>query len=110
MRMRMIMTTLSKNKVVLGLSGGVDSTTAALLLKEQGLEVIGFYFDISGANEEGRKAAADLAERMGIAFISADVREEFEETVIKNFCSEYCSGRTPNPCVICNPTIKFKNF
>lgn len=104
------MTTLSKNKVVLGLSGGVDSTTAALLLREKGLEVIGFYFDVMGTNEEGRRAAADLAERLGIEFISEDVSEAFEKTVIGNFCSEYCSGRTPNPCVICNPTIKFKKL
>ena len=53
MQKRMIMTTLSKNKIVLGLSGGVDSTAAALLLKEQGFTVIGFYFDVLGNNREG---------------------------------------------------------
>ena len=110
MLMRMIMTKLSKNKVVLGLSGGVDSTTAALLLKERGLEVIGFYFDVSGENEEGAGAAEDLAGRLGIKFIKADVSAEFEQIVIKNFCEEYSCGRTPNPCVVCNPNIKFKKL
>ena len=57
MQKRRIMTTLSKNKIVLGLSGGVDSTAAALLLKEQGFTVIGFYFDVLGNNREGAEAA-----------------------------------------------------
>ena len=110
MQMRTIMTRLSKNKVVLGLSGGVDSSTAALLLKEKGMEVIGFYFDVSGDNAEGAQAAADLAERLGIKFIKADVSREFEQIVIRNFCVEYSCGHTPNPCVICNPNIKFKKL
>lgn len=104
------MTTLSKNKVVLGLSGGVDSTAAALLLKEQGFEVIGFYFDVLGNNQAGRAAAQSLAEKLEISFRMMDVSKAFEETVIGNFCSEYACGRTPNPCVICNPLIKFKKL
>lgn len=101
---------LSKNKVVLGLSGGVDSTTAALLLKEQGLTVIGYYFDVLGNNEKGREAAQELASRLDIDFIAEDVSEEFADTVIGNFCSEYACGRTPNPCVICNPAVKFRKL
>ena len=108
-RMNTIMT-LSKNKVVLGLSGGVDSTSAALLLKEKGLEVIGFYFDVLGNNEEGRLAAEDLAKRLDIPFIAKDVSAEFERIVIGNFCQEYSCGRTPNPCTLCNPTVKFKQL
>lgn len=104
------MSTLSKNKIVLGLSGGVDSTTAALLLKKQGFEVIGYFFDVMGNNEEGAKAAKDLADRMEIPLIIENVSTEFEEKIIGNFCSEYCSGRTPNPCVICNPMIKFRRL
>ena len=104
------MTTLSKNKIVLGLSGGVDSTTAALLLKEQGFEVIGFYFDVLGDNFAGERAAWKLAEKMGIPLHTMDVSCEFAEKVIDNFCSEYSLGRTPNPCVICNPAIKFKKL
>ncbi|MBR5315516.1 MAG: tRNA 2-thiouridine(34) synthase MnmA [Firmicutes bacterium] len=102
--------TLSKNKVVLGLSGGVDSTSAALLLKEKGLEVIGFYFDVLGNNEEGRKAAEDLANHLDIPFIAKDVSADFERIVIGNFCQEYACGRTPNPCTLCNPTVKFKQL
>ena len=104
------MNTLSKNKVVLGLSGGVDSTTAALLLKEKGLEVIGFYFDVLGTNLKGAEAAAQLAKKLDIDFVKMDVSEEFDQTVINNFCGEYLQGRTPNPCVICNPSIKFKKL
>ena len=104
------MTTLSKNKVVLGLSGGVDSTAAALLLKEQGFNVIGFYFDVLGNNQSGCDAARALAEKLEIPFRSMDVSEPFEQKIIRNFCSEYACGRTPNPCVICNPLIKFKKL
>lgn len=105
------MNTLKKNKkVILGLSGGVDSTTAALLLKEQGMEVIGFYFDVLGTNREGEEAARKLAERLSIDFVSMDVSKQFSEIVIENFCNEYACGRTPNPCVICNPTIKFRKL
>lgn len=104
------MTTLKKNRVVLGLSGGVDSTTAALLLRQQGLTVIGFYFDVLENNEAGAKAAADLAKQLDIDFVCRDVSEVFDKTVIENFCSEYACGRTPNPCVICNPTVKFRQL
>ena len=59
-------------------------------------------------NEEGRAAAAKAAEQIGIPFIYKNVNELFENTVIDNFCSEYMAGRTPNPCVYCNPNVKFK--
>ena len=101
---------LSKDKVILGLSGGVDSTTAALLLKKKGLEVIGFYFDALGNNQEGLATARKAAEQLGIEFVHRDVSKEFDSCVISNFCSEYIHGRTPNPCVVCNPTVKFKNL
>ena len=100
----------SKNKVLLGLSGGVDSTTAALLLKEKGFEVVGYYFDITGCNEEGLAEAQAVADQVGIPLLTEDVKDLFESVVIENFCSEYMSGRTPNPCIVCNPGVKFRRL
>ncbi|MCI5998728.1 MAG: tRNA 2-thiouridine(34) synthase MnmA [Eubacteriaceae bacterium] len=102
---------MKKNKVVLGLSGGVDSTAAALILKEKGYEVTGLYFDVFGGSaksEEGRAKAETAAEQLGIKFIYRDLSDEFREKVIGNFCSEYSCGRTPNPCIVCNPGVKFR--
>ena len=108
--MNTIMETLKKNKVLLGLSGGVDSTSAALLLKEQGFDVYGYYFDVMGNNETGKKEAQEVADQLGIELITEDVSKEFEEKIIGNFIDEYLAGRTPNPCVVCNPLIKFKKL
>ena len=101
---------LNRNKVLLGLSGGVDSATAALLLKEKGFSVTGYYFDVAGNNIKGRDEAAAVAEQLGIDFIYEDVSKDFGEIVIGNFIDEYLHGRTPNPCVMCNPNVKFKHL
>lgn len=101
---------LDKNKIVLGLSGGVDSTTAALALKNKGFEVIGFYFDVMDNNPNGLKEAKAVADQLGIRLIHKNVSKDFEELVIGNFCSEYKKGRTPNPCIVCNPNIKFREL
>ncbi len=106
--MMMITTTLAKNKVLLGLSGGVDSTTAALFLRDKGLEVTGFYFDVLGNNKEGIQAAEDVADELGIDLIVYDASCAFNDIVIRDFLESYSEGRTPNPCVMCNPNIKFK--
>ena len=98
------------NKVLLGLSGGVDSTAAALLLSEKGYEVTGYYFDVTGKNAAGAREAAGLAQKLGVAFIAEDVSAEFAQAVVKPFCEEYVAGRTPNPCVICNPLVKFRKL
>ena len=98
------------NRVLLGLSGGVDSTAAALLLKEKGYEVTGYYFDVLGNNKEGIREAEETAQQLGIELITEDVSEEFSDKVINYFCSEYLEGRTPNPCIICNPEIKFRKL
>ena len=91
------------HKVALGLSGGVDSAAAALLLREQGYEVHGFWLDLGvGSPEKAKKAAGQL----GIPFGVLDVREQHEKLVRAPFAEEYFSGRTPNPCVVCNPTVK----
>ena len=111
-------TKLDRKKVILGLSGGVDSTAAALLLQEQGYHVTGLYFNVLGSycrnHEENIKAGREKAERtarqLGINLIYADVSREFDEMVVLPFCREYMSGRTPNPCVLCNPAVKFKTL
>lgn len=101
---------LDRNKVLLGLSGGVDSATAALLLKDKGFAVTGYYFDVAGNNEKGKREAAAVAEQLGIYFIYEDVSADFGKIVIGNFIDEYLHGRTPNPCVMCNPNVKFKRL
>ncbi|MBE6968677.1 MAG: tRNA 2-thiouridine(34) synthase MnmA [Ruminococcaceae bacterium] len=91
-------------KVLLGLSGGVDSQVAARLLLEQGHEVIGLYLDngFPGA-ERAEKAAAEL----GILFYTRDIREALEEHVCAPFAAGYLRGETPSPCVLCNRAVKF---
>ncbi|MBO5666152.1 MAG: tRNA 2-thiouridine(34) synthase MnmA [Firmicutes bacterium] len=98
---------MKNNRVLLGLSGGVDSTAAALLLKQQGYEVIGYYFDVLGNQKEGLEKARKAAEQLGIQFVHRTVVEEFEQNVIQPFCDCYRTARTPNPCIICNPSVKF---
>jgi len=99
-------------KVILGLSGGVDSATAALILLSQDYEVTGLYFDIDfyakPEDSEGYMAAKATADALGIVLLYRNLDESFNDIVISNFCSEYLNGRTPNPCIICNPHIKFK--
>ncbi len=97
----------SDNKVILGLSGGVDSAAAALLLKEKGYQVIGLYFSTTGDYEDELSGAQRTAEELGIPLIHRALEKEFQEKIIRPFCQEYSVGRTPNPCTLCNPTIKF---
>ena len=117
-------------RILVGMSGGVDSSVAALLLKEQGHEVIGAIMSIwsekkherlapsvntnsckdacYGPNEkEDIEEARKIAEKIGISFHVFDCSKEYEQIVLENFKEEYLSGRTPNPCVRCNSLIKF---
>ena len=93
------------DKVVLGLSGGVDSAVAAHLLRESGLEVYGLYLDngLPGA-DAAREAAASLSVPLTIA----DSREAMEQYVCTPFAEAYLRGETPNPCILCNPAVKFR--
>lgn len=95
-------------KVVLGLSGGVDSAAASILLKQKGYEVIALYFDVVKGKEEERNKAEKLASLLNIQFIYKDLSHEFNKIIIQDFCTEYQNGRTPNPCIFCNPLIKWK--
>ena len=93
------------DKVVLGLSGGVDSAVAAHLLRKSGLEVYGLYLDngLPGA-DAAREAAASLFLPLTIV----DSREAMEKHVCAPFAEAYLRGETPNPCILCNPAVKFR--
>lgn len=101
-------------KVVVGLSGGVDSSVAAYLLKKSGYEVIGVTMNVWEEDTVGMmnanplKDAQLVAEKLEIPFVIFDFKKEFRECVVNNFTSEYLNGRTPNPCVRCNRYIKWE--
>lgn len=109
-----------KEKIVLGLSGGVDSSVAAFLLKEQGYEVIAVYMinwkdttgTLSGAcpYEEDVLIAELVARKLGIAFHVVDLSDTYRHQVVDYMFEEYARGRTPNPDVLCNREIKFDAF
>jgi len=94
------------SKVVLGFSGGVDSAVSAVLLQKAGYEVHGLYLD--NTDEKTRLEAVEAAARMGIELAVLDVRQELDEKVCTPFCESYLRGETPNPCILCNPTVKFR--
>lgn len=113
---------MSKNgRILVAMSGGVDSSVTALLLHEQGYEVIGVtmktwdYADASGGKRitgccdlDSINDARNMAVSRGFHHMIIDIREEFGGAIINNFTSEYLAGRTPNPCVLCNTFIKWE--
>jgi len=97
-----------KSKVLLGLSGGVDSAVAAALLLQGGAEVIGLFLHNGSMCADADLAAARaVSGDIGIAFRVADISAALRERVELPFAEEYLRGRTPNPCVMCNPSVKF---
>lgn len=101
------------SSVVVAMSGGIDSSLAAALLKEQGWEVHGIHLSLpsdGNAREQKLRAVERVAEHLGVQLGVVDVREDFKESVIQPFVAGYLSGRTPNPCVVCNPEVKFASL
>ncbi len=101
-------------RVVVGLSGGVDSAVSAARLRDEGHEVLGVHLSLARAavRDDGTRApdvddVARVAEAVGVPFEVWDLREEFDREVVAPFVAEYLAGRTPNPCVRCNEQIKF---
>lgn len=97
-----------KEKVLVGMSGGVDSSACALILKNQGYEVAGVTLTLCDKdNSKDISDAKGVCERLGIEHYEVDLRKEFSRYVVADFISEYKSGKTPNPCIVCNKYIKF---
>jgi tRNA-specific 2-thiouridylase len=106
----------AKQKVYVGLSGGVDSAVSAALLKQQGYNVIGVYIKVWQPDwiectwKEERRDAMRVAAHLGIPFVTLDLVNEYKHGVIDYMISEYSAGRTPNPDVMCNREVKFGAF
>ncbi len=100
----------SRKTVMLALSGGVDSSVCAELLKEAGYYVRSVVMQMSDAHTDTVSAAKKAAEALEIPITVLDLREEFKRLIIEPFINDYKNAKTPNPCVICNPLIKFKHL
>ena len=100
----------SDKRVLVALSGGVDSSVCVQLLRRQGYEVKALVLRFSDAHDKAVAEAQTAARQLGVPLTVEDCSALFERSVIEPFCREYCAGRTPNPCLICNPLVKFKGL
>ena len=104
------------DRVVIGMSGGVDSAVSAYILKEQGYEVIGVFMKNWDEDSEDCPAVQDfedvrsVCDRINIPYYTVNFQEEYWDRVFEHFLAEYRAGRTPNPDVLCNKEIKFEEF
>ena len=107
---------MNNRRVLVGMSGGIDSTAACLMLQERGYEVVGVtmrVFDLASQLDANGmpcfiSEAREVAARLGIEHHVADERRGFSDKIVHYFVDEYMQGRTPNPCVMCNPLFKFR--
>ncbi len=99
---------MANEKVLVGMSGGVDSSVTASLLIDKGYTVAGVTLELcDGENERNIRDARAVCDRMGIEHFAVNLRKEFNEFVINDFVAQYKNGNTPNPCIVCNKYIKF---
>jgi len=96
-----------KEKVVVAMSGGVDSSVTALLMKKAGYEVIGLHMKLGFENDNSETAARKVCQQIGVKFYPVNISRKFKEEVVKYFLDSYEKGITPNPCIRCNKLIKF---
>lgn len=96
-----------EKKVLLGMSGGVDSSVAALLLKQQGYEVIGITLELFNEKSQNSVDAKNICDFLGIEHFTYNCENEFKKCVIQDFIECYSNCRTPNPCIECNKYMKF---
>ena len=111
---------IKKKKIIIALSGGIDSAVAAALLKKKGYQVSGVFMNLIPKKKEfsearknfqkAEKNARKIAQVLKIPFFVLDLSTEFEKQVINSFLNEFKKGRTPNPCVVCNQKIRFDIF
>ena len=97
----------NKKKVLVAVSGGVDSGAALFLLQKEGYEVMGIYMKMGDEYQDSEAAARRVCDRFGVKFYPVNIDAKFKKEIIDYFVSSYENGETPNPCVKCNKLIKF---